>query len=131
MAIVVDEYSGIAGLVTIEDVIEEIIGEIEDEHDIEEEENIKQHGRNRFTVNALTPIQEFNNYFQGEFSDDEYDTIGGLILKELGHLPKRGEVLDVGGYNIKVLRADRRRVRLLRVSRQEQTRAEDDDNPGS
>lgn len=131
MAIIVDEYSGIAGLVTIEDVIEEIIGEIEDEHDIEEEDNIKQHGRNRYTVNALTPIQEFNDYFQSEFSDDEYDTIGGLILKELGHLPKRGEVLDFGGYIIKVLRADRRRVRLLRVSRQEDTTATDDDNVSS
>jgi magnesium and cobalt transporter len=122
MAIVIDEYSGVAGLVTIEDVIEEIVGEIEDEHDIEEvKENIRQHGRNRFTVNALTPIEEFNNYFQTDFSDDEYDTIGGLILKEFGHLPKRGEALDFGGYNVKVLRAGKRRIKLLRLSRLEQT----------
>jgi magnesium and cobalt transporter len=122
MAIVIDEYSGVAGLVTIEDVIEEIVGEIEDEHDIEEEkENIRQHGRNRFTVNALTPIEEFNNYFQTDFSDDEYDTIGGLILKEFGHLPKRGETLDFGDYNVKVLRAGKRRINLLRFSRLEQT----------
>ena len=131
MVVVVDEYSGIAGLVTIEDVIEEIVGEIEDEYDIEEEENIKQHGRNRYTVNALTPIEEFNNYFQTEFSDEEHDTISGLILRELGHLPKRGEVLDIEGYHIKVLRADKRRVRLLRVSRLEQNNMAESDNMSS
>jgi magnesium and cobalt transporter len=116
MAIVVDEY-GIAGLVTIEDVIEEIVGEIEDEHDIDEEENIQQHGRNRFTVKAMTPIEEFNEMFNTELSDEEYDTVGGLVIDAFGHLPKRGEIIDFAGFNIKVLRADQRRVHLLRFAK--------------
>jgi magnesium and cobalt transporter len=116
MAVVVDEY-GIAGLVTIEDVIEEIVGEIEDEHDLEEEEYIRQHGHNRFTVQAITPIEEFNEFFLTDLNDDEYDTIGGLIVNAFGHLPKRGEVIDFGGFNVKVLRADKRRVRLLRFEK--------------
>jgi magnesium and cobalt transporter len=119
MAIVVDEY-GVAGLVTIEDVIEEIVGEIEDEHDLEEEDNIRQHGRNRYTVNAITPIEEFNAYFQTSLDDDEYDTIGGLVVAAFGHVPARGETLDFEGFNVKVLRADRRRVQLLRFERQQQ-----------
>ncbi len=114
MAIVVDEY-GIAGLVTIEDVIEEIVGEIEDEHDIDEEENINQHGRSRYTVKAITPIEDFNKYFKTDLSDDEYDTIGGLIINAFGHLPKRGEMIEFAGYDIKVLRADKRRIHLLRL----------------
>jgi len=114
MAIVVDEY-GIAGLVTIEDVLEEIVGEIEDEHDIDEEANINQHGRNRYTVKAITPIDDFNEYFGTDLSDDEYDTIGGLVINAFGHLPKRGEIIDFAGYDIKVLRADKRRIHLLRL----------------
>lgn len=114
MAIVIDEYTGVAGLITIEDVIEEIIGEIEDEHDFEEdEENINVHDNDRYTVKALTPIVEFNNYFDIAIDDNEYDTIGGLILNIFGHLPKRGESIDYDGFNIKVLRADKRRVHLL------------------
>lgn len=120
MAIVVDEYSNVAGLITIEDVIEEIVGNIEDEHDIDEEDYIRQHGHNRYTVQAMTPIDEFNEYFETDFSDDEYDTIGGLILNAFGHLPQRGETIDYGGFSIKVLRADRRRIHLLRVIQQEQ-----------
>jgi magnesium and cobalt transporter len=116
MAIVVNEY-GVAGLVTIEDVIEEIVGEIEDEHDIEEEENIKQHGKSRYTVKATTPIDDFNEYFKTELSDDEYDTVGGLVINAFGHLPKRGEMIDFAGFNIKILRADKRRVHLLRLLR--------------
>lgn len=116
MAIVVDEY-GVAGLVTMEDVIEEIIGEIEDEHDLDEEENIRQHGRNRFTVQAITPIEEFNEYFQTSLDAGEYDTVGGLVIKAFGHLPARGETIDFEGFNVKVLRADRRRVQLLRFER--------------
>ncbi|MCZ6526254.1 MAG: CBS domain-containing protein [Gammaproteobacteria bacterium] len=119
MAIVVDEY-GIAGLVTIEDVIEEIVGEIEDEHDIVEEDNIRQHGKNRYTVKALTPIDEFNEKFNTDLSDDEYDTIGGLIINAFGHLPKRGENIDFADFNIKVLRSDQRRIHLLRFARVEQ-----------
>lgn len=119
MAIVVDEYSNVAGLITIEDVIEEIVGNIEDEHDIDEEDYIRQHGRNRYTVQAMTPIEEFNEYFGTEFSDDEYDTIGGLILNAFGHLPQRGETIEYGNFSIKVLRADRRRIHLLRVIQHE------------
>ena len=118
MAIVVDEY-GVAGLVTIEDVIEEIVGEIEDEHDIDEEENIQQHGRNRFTVKAMTPIEEFNETFNTVLSDEEYDTIGGLVIDAFGHLPKRGEMIEFAGFNIKVLRADQRRIHLLRFAKQD------------
>jgi magnesium and cobalt transporter len=118
MAIVVDEY-GVTGLVTIEDVIEEIIGEIEDEHDLEDEENIRQHGRSRFTVSAMTPIAEFNEYFRTRLSDQEYDTIGGLVTGAIGHVPIRGETIDFEGFNVKVLRADKRRVQLLRFERAE------------
>ena len=116
MAIVVDEY-GIAGLVTIEDIIEEIVGEIEDEHDFNEETFIDQHGRNRYTVQAFTPIDEFNDYFGTQLSNDDYDTIGGLVINEFGYLPKRGEMIDLVGYNVKVLRADKRRIHLLRFEK--------------
>ena len=116
MAIVVDEYSGVAGLVTMEDVIEEIVGEIEDEHDIDNEDHIKPHGRNRYTVKALTPIDEFNDFFDTNLSDDEYDTIGGLTLQAFGHVPKRGESIEFEGFNVKVLRADKRRVHLMRMN---------------
>ena len=119
MAIVVDEYSCISGLVTIEDVIEEIVGDIEDEHDIDEEDYIKPYGRNRYTVSALTPIDEFNEYFQTGLSDEEYDTIGGLILSAFGQVPKRGDLLEFAGFNVKILRADKRRIYLMRMTRQE------------
>jgi magnesium and cobalt transporter len=119
MAIVVDEYSCISGLVTIEDVIEEIVGDIADEHDIEEEEYIKPYGKSRYTVSALTPIDEFNEYFQTNLSDEEYDTIGGLILSAFGHVPKRGELLEFAGFNVKILRADKRRIYLMRMTRTE------------
>ena len=118
MAIVVNEY-GVAGLVAIEDVIEEIVGEIEDEHDIDEEDNINQHGRSRYTVKAITPIDDFNKYFKTELNDDEYDTIGGLVINAFGHLPKRGEIIDFAGFNVKILRADKRRVHLLRLVKTE------------
>ena len=120
MAIVVDEYSGISGLVTIEDVLEEIVGEIEDEHDIDEEIFIESHGRNRYTVRALAPIEDFNKYFNVQLSGDEYDTMGGLILKAFGHVPKRGELLEYEGFNIKILRADQRRIHLMRITRLDQ-----------
>ncbi len=123
MAVVIDEYSGVAGLVTIEDIIEEIIGEIEDEHDSEGEQQIQTHSRNRFTIHALTPIAEFNRYFNTELSDDEYDTIGGLILQTFGHLPKRGETIDFEGFTITVLRADKRKINLLRLTRRKPSNA--------
>ena len=116
MAIVVDEY-GIAGLVTIEDIIEEIVGKIEDEHDLNEEAFIKQHERNRYMVQAFTPIDEFNDYFGTHLGHDDYDTIGGLLINEFGYLPKRGEIIELAGYNVKVLRADKRRIHLLRFEK--------------
>ena len=118
MAIVIDEFTGVAGLVTIEDVIEEIIGEIEDEHDFEEDEtNINTHDNDRYTVKALTTIDEFNDYFKTIINVDEYETIGGLVINAFGHLPKRGETVNFMSFNVKVLRADKRRVRLLLFTR--------------
>ena len=117
LAIVVDEYAGISGLVTIEDVIEQIVGEIDDEHDPTEEDNIKRHRDERYTVKARTPIEEFNEFFQTDWEAKDYDTIGGLVIHELGHLPYRGEELEFSNFEFKVLRADRRRVRLVRVIR--------------
>ncbi len=131
MAIVVDEYSGVAGLVTMEDVIEEIVGEIEDEHDIENEDHIKPPERNRYTVKAITPIDEFNEFFNTELSDDEYDTIGGLTLKAFGHVPKRGENIELEGFNVKVLRADKRRIHLMRMNQIEQYLSETDSEPSA
>jgi len=117
MAIVVDEYGGVSGLVTIEDVIEQIVGEIDDEHDVEEDTFIHAESDSRFIVKALTPIEEFNEYFGTRFSDQAYDTIGGLVMHELGRLPRRGEVLDYEGFRFKVQRASRRRIDVLQVTR--------------
>jgi len=117
MAIVLDEFGGVAGLVTIEDVLEEIVGDIDDEFDVEERVNIRQQAPRRHTVRALTPIGEFNEVFGTDFSDDEYDTIGGLVSNTLGHLPRRGEVARLGDYEFKVLGADRRRLHLLLVTK--------------
>ncbi len=114
MAIVVDEYGGVAGLVTIEDVLEQIVGEIEDEHDVGEESYIHEHA-NMITVKAITPIETFNAYFKTRFPDDEFDTIGGLVTRALGHLPKRGEQLQMDGVHFRVLGASSRRVHLLEV----------------
>jgi magnesium and cobalt transporter len=119
MAIVVDEYGGTAGLVSIEDVLEQIVGEIGDEYDVDDEDFIRQHTKSRFTVKARTPVEDFNAYFGTSFPDKEFDTIGGLVLKEFAHLPERGEELDYGGFNFKVLRADDRRIHTLRVIRLE------------
>jgi magnesium and cobalt transporter len=116
MAIVVDEYGGVAGIVTIEDVIEQIVGEIEDEHDIEEGTFILEHSPTRFTVKALTPIEDFNERFGTRFSDEEFDTVGGLLLNTLGHMPMRGETVPIDGLAFKVLRADNRRIHLLQVT---------------
>ncbi|QKT03105.1 CBS domain-containing protein [Ectothiorhodospiraceae bacterium 2226] len=116
MAIVVDEYGGVAGLVTIEDVLEQIVGEIEDEHDVDDEAYIMEHGDNRYTVKALTPIEDFNERFGSDFSEDEFDTIGGLVLNRFGRMPKRGETVDLGAFHFRVLRADNRRIHLLDMS---------------
>jgi magnesium and cobalt transporter len=116
MAIVVDEYGGVAGLVTIEDVLEQIVGEIVDEHDIEEDTYIKKHNDNVYAVKALTPIEEFNHYFFANFSDEEFDTIGGLVMHRFGRLPRRGEVISIDRFRFKVLNADSRRIHLLQVT---------------
>jgi magnesium and cobalt transporter len=115
IALVVDEYGGVCGLVTIEDVIEQIVGEIDDEHDVEDDQTIRREGAREFTVRALTPIDDFNQYFGTAFSDEEYDTIGGLLMQEFGRLPRRGETILVGELEFRVVRADRRRIDLLRV----------------
>lgn len=117
MAVVVDEYGGVAGLVTIEDVLEQIVGEIEDEHDIDEEEGyIIPVSEGEYTVRALTPIDMFNEEMGTDFGG-EFDTLGGLLLGGFGHLPKRDEQIDLGGLRFKVLRADTRRIHLVHVSR--------------
>ncbi|MGH8398464.1 MAG: HlyC/CorC family transporter [Gammaproteobacteria bacterium] len=117
MAIVADEYGGAAGLVTIEDVLEQIVGEIDDEYDVDDEARILKHTDKRYTVKALTPIEDFNEYFGTSFSDAEFDTVGGLVMHAFGHLPKRGEKILVGSLRFKVLRADSRRLHLLEVLR--------------
>jgi magnesium and cobalt transporter len=115
MAIVVDEYGGVAGLVTIEDVLEQIVGEIEDEHDVEDETDILPAAEGCFSVRALTPIEDFNAHFQVQFSDEEFDTIGGLIMNAFGHMPKRGEQIVLDDLLFRVQRADNRRIYLLEV----------------
>ena len=116
MAIVVDEYGGVSGLLTIEDVLEQIVGDIGDEYDVDEGEGIRKEGERVFAVPALTRIEEFNSTFGTRFSDEEFDTIGGLVLHELGRMPRRGEAIEIGGIELKVLRADRRRIETLRVT---------------
>ncbi|MEQ6915939.1 HlyC/CorC family transporter [Halomonas aquatica] len=113
MAVVVDEYGGTAGIVTIEDILEEIVGEIEDEHDIDEEIDIRELGDERYAIRALTTIEDFNDRFSTRFSDDEFDTLGGLVMQRFGHLPGRGEHTEIGGWRFTVLNADNRRIRLL------------------
>ncbi|MCG6898093.1 MAG: CBS domain-containing protein [Thiocapsa sp.] len=115
MAIVIDEYGSAAGLVTIEDVLEQIVGEIDDEHDYDEGPGIFRRGKNEFSAKARTPIEDFNEYFGSDFSDEEFDTIGGLVVNALGHLPKRGESVELGRFRFTVMRADSRRVHLLSV----------------
>jgi magnesium and cobalt transporter len=115
MAIVADEYGGVAGLVTIEDILEEIVGDITDEHDLHPDAYIKKTSNSVFNVKALTPIDDFNEYFECQLSDDEFDTIGGLITNALGHLPKRGETVQLDKFEFKILHADSRRIRLLEV----------------
>ncbi|PXF28864.1 magnesium transporter [Pokkaliibacter plantistimulans] len=118
MAIIVDEYGGTAGLVTIEDVLEQIVGDIEDEHDADdpEEVHIKSMGNSQFLVRALTPIEDFNDFFKTALEDDEYDTIGGIITQLFGRLPRRDEAVEMAGFTFKVLSADNRRIRLLQVT---------------
>lgn len=116
IAIVVDEYGGVAGLVTIEDVLEQIVGDIEDEHDVDEvDEKIVEERGGQYRVKALTEITDFNAVFGTDYSDEEFDTIGGLVLQRFGRIPKRGEQVSFDNLSFKVLRADSRRMHLLQV----------------
>jgi magnesium and cobalt transporter len=118
IAIVVDEYGGVSGLVTIEDVIEQIVGDIEDEYDFDEtEDNILVDRSGRYRVKAVTEIADFNNHFQTAFSDEDYDTVGGLVVGRFGRLPKRGESIVIEGFSFQVLRADSRKVHALLVEK--------------
>ena len=118
MAVVVDEYGGISGLITIEDVLEQIVGEIEDEYDDDAEDKpIKQIESNAYIVKALTEIEDFNEYFNCQLDDDEFDTIGGIVTHSFGHLPQRDDEVELEGFSFKVLNSDNRRIRLLQVSR--------------
>ena len=115
MAIVVDEYGMTAGLVTIEDVLEQIVGEIEDEHDMDEDPFILKHGENEFTIKAITPIDEFNEYFSTQLEDVEFDTIGGFIVSQLEKMPQKGEKVKYENFSFEVLSADSRRVEMLKL----------------
>ena len=116
MAIAIDEYGSVAGLVTMEDVIEQIVGEIDDEYDIEDEKNIRRESERVFQVRGATRIGEFNDYFDAQFPDDANDTVAGLVTQHFGRLPRRGEVATLEGYEFRVIRADRRRIDALRVT---------------
>lgn len=117
MAIVVDEYGGIAGLVTIEDVLEQIVGEIEDEHDFDEETLIREQGKGEYVIKSLTPIEDFNDFFKLKLSEENFDTIGGLVLQQFGHLPRRGETVEFSGFKFTVLNSDNRTIRLLQANK--------------
>jgi len=115
MAIVIDEYGGVAGLVTIEDVLEEIVGDIEDETDTDTDRFIRQITEEDYLIKALTPIEDFNEEFGTAFRDDEFDTIGGLVMQAFGHMPTRNETTEIAGFEFKVVNADRRKIHTLRM----------------
>lgn len=115
MAIVVDEYGGVSGLVTIEDVLEQIVGDIDDEHDIDLGSNIFKHDENLYVLRALTSITEFNEYFSADLPSDGVETLAGMVMSEIGHMPRRLEEVTIGQYCFKVLRADNRRVYMLQL----------------
>ncbi len=116
MAMIVDEYGGVSGLVTIEDVLEQIVGKIDDEHDDDEDEiDIRQHGSNRFTIRALTPLDQFNDYFKTSFFNDDVETIGGYLMSKIGRLPSRGESFDLDNLTFRVMSADSRKVHLYQL----------------
>ena len=115
MAIVIDEYGGVAGLITIEDVLEEIVGEIEDETDTKEDPFIRKIASENYFVSALTPIEDFNEYFEVNFSDGEFDTIGGLVSHAFGYMPTRNEITEIQGFKFKVITADQRKIHSLHM----------------
>ncbi len=117
MAVVIDEYGGVAGLITIEDVLEQIVGDIEDEHDVAQDESIQPLDDNQYHIKALTSVDAFNDYFGSDFSHAECGTIGGIILQHCGHLPKRGEHITLNGFVFEVIEADKRQLHLLQVQR--------------
>lgn len=115
LAIVVDEYGSVAGLVTIEDVLEQIVGDITDEHDVAEDSYILSHGNGEYSVKAITPIEDFNRYFSSQLDEKSIDTIGGAVIRTLGYLPKNGERIQLQQLSFEVIRADNRCVHLFRV----------------
>lgn len=115
MAIVVDEYGMTAGLVTIEDVLEQIVGEIADEHDAQEVQYVQKSNDNKYTIKALMPIDEFNEFFSADLQDEEHDTIGGFVVHQLGYMPKKGDKVVYGKFRFEVLHADDRRIFLLKL----------------
>ncbi len=116
MAIVIDEYGSVCGVVTIEDVLEQIVGDIEDETDVDDDSYIKKFDEENHIVKAITPLAEFNTYFDTEFGDQEFSTIGGLVLQQFGHIPERGETVNVGPFLITILNADSRQIKLIKVT---------------
>jgi magnesium and cobalt transporter len=117
MALVIDEYGGIAGLVTIEDILEQIVGAIDDEHDVAEDILIRAAGNDRYIVHALAPIEDFNEITGAALDDHDFDTVGGLVAHAIGHLPQRDETIELGGFKFRVISADRRRLHRMRVTR--------------
>jgi magnesium and cobalt transporter len=116
MAIVIDEYGSVCGAVTIEDVLEQIVGEIEDEYDVDDDSYIKKFDDENHIVKALTPVNEFNEYFNTEFNDQEFTTVGGMALQQFGHIPERGETIHIGPFLVTVLNADSRQIKLVKVT---------------
>jgi len=116
MAMVIDEYSGVAGLVTIEDVLEQIVGEIDDEHDAADVTNIRRSGFQRYSVRGLTPLDEFNQYFDSNLMSEKFDTIAGFVTHQLGHLPERGEEVEIGNFHFNIVSANSRRINNMQVS---------------
>jgi hemolysin (HlyC) family protein len=131
MAIVVDEYGGVAGLVTIEDVIEQIVGEIDDEFDVEDDQNIRREAERQFTVRGVTRIEEFNEYFSARLPEEDFDTIAGLVMQQLGRLPRRGETVTIDGFEFRVTRADRRRIDTLRVTSPKDVMPPEEERPSN
>ncbi len=116
MAIVIDEYGSVSGAVTIEDVLEQIVGEIEDEYDVDDESYIKKFDDENHIVKAITPVDDFNEYFETDFSDQEFTTVGGLVLQQFGRIPERGETVNIGPFLITILNADSRQIKLIKVT---------------